>query len=168
MEWKTAVSQYLAPGESIEDSLLIEPERPHNDPIFYAVTDRRLIEMTSSGDSVSVTLEPLERARSVEVSRTEGTDNRDAYIALAAGCGLLGLLMIALTASTGQAAFLIVGLLLIGVGLLFGIGAASESSPGQVDLSVYFPNRERSISLPESGENFAQRVTTVVGAHQSQ
>lgn len=168
MDEKQAASNYLAPGESIQDSF----ESPQSDVSSYFVTDRRLIELqrdeTSGNPSVSIQTDPLTHARTVHVTRVSGGSDTDAENLTAAVAAVFaGVIAVGLPSPESVSLFLdFVGYSMLCIGVILAFLGISFGNGG-VEVEVELPSQTREMTLPPSGEVFAQTVAAVVGSHQT-
>lgn len=170
-----AVKRFLAPGESVE-SAFHEPRESVSQPNYYALTDRRLIELTERQTDddereIAFRSHPLERATGISVKRIEddGGEMDEEMIAAALISGFAGLVaaILPVPGSFGELIFGI-GILLVVVGLIFAVIGLDGSSGGrnQIRLWVGQPESSTSITMPIEGEGFAQNVAAQIGRHQ--
>ena len=174
-EKSEAITPFLAPGESVE-SVFHESGEQWQHPNYYALTDRRLVELTerrTDDDETKIEFRshPLGDATHVSVQRVEpdGSDTDDEMVAAGILSALCGVGAFVLFGSGEMGAFFnLAGVLFVVVGIVLVALGFDGSSGGtaKIRLRVGQPDRRVSIGLPVTGENFAQDVAAQIGRHQ--
>lgn len=164
---KSAVSGYLAPGESIEATYNAGAESSSS----YFLTDRRLIEIskdeTGRQNAVTVRSDPLNEAESVRVSRVAGEDydpNLAVLAFLSLVVGAFGFLPIIPAPIDEFAPIFGLGFLMIAAG--FGYSAITQAADGHLSVKIKIPSKTRGFKLPQEAEDFVQDVVSIVGTYQ--
>ncbi|GAB3681745.1 hypothetical protein GCM10028857_06450 [Salinarchaeum chitinilyticum] len=167
-----SIGPYLAPGESVTTTYQGEPEHENDHPPFYALTDRRFIEISkqseNSEETVSVEAYPLAESTTIHIDRTEEGSGLDSEYGLAAAIsGLFGLFIMVFPSSGAQklGLFMMGGLFLTVAILLALIGW--DNGSGEVVLQIEQKRDSKSVTLPLAAQEFVESVASGVGAHQS-
>jgi len=167
-----SIGPYLAPGETVTTTFQDDPENQSDNPPFYALTDRRFIEISKDSqnneETVSVEAYPLSESTTVQIDRTEEGSGLDMEYGIAALIsGLFGLFVLAIPGSGVAKAgsimfgggFLVVALVLFLIGW--------DNTSGEVALQIEQKRDSKSVTLPLAAQEFAESVASGVGAHQS-
>lgn len=165
-----AIQPYLASKERVLETYQRQPKREGERPPFYALTNRRLLELKrgkndNNRGEITLTARPIDQVTGVRVKRTaDGSDHDDEMIIAGALAGVAGLVLALFPAPGDLRPILIVAGAILGiVGLILFFEGQGSGEDGKIEIQLFEEDTTRSTTLPIGAEGFAQAVAARLG-----
>lgn len=158
---REAVEDFLAPGESLQ--AVFNPEHRLR---FYAVSDRRWIELTEGGpgndEKLAIEAVNLRNTTSVKVEQ-EGEEDPDVPgLVIGSVLTVAGVIAISFGMGSGETAAFVIGGGLGLIGALIVI-ASVDTDDGSIEISINAPQKRVNYELPPESGALAEQLVKVSG-----